>query len=250
MFRSTDDTAASGAETVSSDGMATPYFMLIQMNNAALLEAYATLGIAPRSKKVNEQKYPDGFSLGKALAPIAFGEQDKSEHPGKLHKDDKDFIAEAEKKTKGKAANALALGQQIASRFASNSGDGGDFGKMISAAMAAASLPQLDFDPDIFATGAAVLASSGGQSSATPDFAGSAPFTGMRPDYRPENAPAGPKRTTVRRHSKGAAHLNGDENMIPSMLASMYEIAKGRKRGAGTGKVIRPEDHIKGIFGL
>ena len=250
MFRSTKDKAPQPGETVSADGIATPYMMLVNMNNAALIEAYTTLGIAPAGKKVKDRKYPAGFSLDSALGGVAFGENDKTEHPGQLHAGGDDPIKEAESKTNGKAAGALALGKAAAARFGSNSGSGSSFGAMIDAAMTAASLPQVDFDLDAYAIGSAILANTGGQSSGTPDFAGSAPFTGMRADYRPESAPAGPKRTTARRYSTAATHVMGDELVIPSMLASIAEIAKGRKRGAGTGRVMKPEDHIKGLFGL
>lgn len=223
---------------MSSDGMATPYFMLIQMNNAALLEAYATLGIQASPADISETKFPAGFSLVKALDAIPFGEEDEAEHPGKIHESSADPIKEAEQTTTGKAADALALGRKIAGRFGSNSGDGGDFRALLDAAMAAASLPQIDFDPDIFATGAAVIGNTSAQSEMRPDFGGSAPFAGLRADYRPETARAGPKRDTVRRHSLNASHLGGEVQVVAGIVASIAEIKKARRRGAGTGRVV------------
>lgn len=235
MFRSTDPDEQPGTETVSAAGIATPYFMLVQMNNAALLEAYATLGISPRPAKIEEQLYPEDFSLVKALSGIAFGEEDQAEHPGKLHKDAEDPIAEAEGKTTGKAGGTLSLAAVIAGRFASNSGDGGDFGALVKAATAAAGLPELDFDPDTRATGTSILAAMGQQTSSVADFGGSAPFTGMRMDYRPETAPMGPKKLVANRHSFEGTH-SGSFDLLGSVAAAFEAIAKGRKRGAGTGR--------------
>jgi hypothetical protein len=235
MSRSTDDTADGGAETVSSDGMATPYFMLVQMNNASLLEAYATLGISPKPEKISERKYPSGFSATKALTAIPFGKEDKAEHPGKIHAEGFDPIKEAERTTKGKAADAIALGQKVAARFSSNSGGGGDFGTLIQTAMAAASLPEIDFDPDIFSTGAAVLANSAGHSSATPDFAGSAPFSGMRVDYRPETAPDEVHHAGTRPGSRASTHFvvtaekTAKSAVMLATLATRRHHMKGKK---------------------
>lgn len=235
------DGAAAGAETVSSSGIATPYFMLVQMNNASLLEAYATLGIQPRPAKIEERAYPDGFSLTKALAGLAFGQQDKAEHPGKVHSDSSDPIVEVERRTTGRADDAIALAKAISGRFGEQSGNGGDLGGMVAAAIAASGLPEIDFDPDTAGIGAAILGAVGSQTSSVPDFAGSAPFSGMRMDYRPETAPMGPKKFTANRHSYASTH-SGPPNILAAMTAAVAEIATGRKRGAGTGRKIRTPD--------
>ncbi len=237
MFRSTDTSAPQATQTVSADGIATPYFMLVQMNNAALLEAYATLDISPRPAKIEEHLYPEDFSLVKAMSGIAFGEEDRSEHPGKLHADAADPIAEAESQTTGQAQDTLSLAAAISGRFATSSGNGGDFGALVQTAMAAAGLPEMDFDPDTHSVGASILAALGAQTSSVPDFAGSAPFTGMRMDYRPETAPMGPKKLVANRHSFEGTHT-GSLNLSGTVAAVFNEITKGRRRGAGTGRKV------------
>lgn len=228
MFRSTEDQDSGGPEVVSSDGMATPYFMLIQMNNAALLEAYATLGIQAAPAEIKETQFPDGFSAVKALSPIPFGEKDEAEHPGKIHAKSLDPIKEAESTTNGKASGALALGQKVAGRFGGNSGSGGDFKALIEAAMAAASLPQLDFDPGIFGHGSDVIGNTSGNTSVAPNFGGSAAFAGLQPDYRPETAPTGPSR----KGERGAGKARHEWQSVPDiakLLKSMQSIVKTRQ---------------------
>lgn len=234
---STDTGAASATETISADGIATPYFMLVQMNNAALLEAYATLGISPRPAKIDERNHPDGFSLAKALGSIPFGRQDRAEHPGKIHKDAPDPIAEVESRTTGKVTDTLALAADIASRFAGQSGAAGDAASLFDAALASKGAPELDFDPDTSSIGRAVLAAMSNQTSSVPDFAGSAPFTGMRMDYRPETAPMGPKKTTANRHSFQSTH-SGPVDFNAALSAVVSQIMIARKRGAGTGRKV------------
>ncbi|AUH65258.1 hypothetical protein CX676_14700 [Paracoccus zhejiangensis] len=212
--------------------------MLIQMNNAALLEAYATLGISPRPAKIDEQAYPDGFSLAKALTGLPFGQEDKSEHPGKIHDGGSDPILEAERGTSGQADDTLSLAAAISARFKDQIGDGGELGALVKTAMAASGLHELDFDPDTFATGASVLASMKEMTSSVPDFAGTAPFSGMRMDYRPETAPMGPKKDTANRHSYESTHT-GQLNIPGTLDAVFSAILKSRKRGAGTGKTRR-----------
>lgn len=220
---------------MSPKGMATPYFMLVQMNNAALLEAYATLGIAPRPAEIEETRFPAGFSAIKALSPIPFGAEDVAEHPGEIHGSAFDPISEAEQITTGKAADALSLGQKVAARFGSNVGDGGDFKDLLDKAMAAASLPEIDFDPDIFATGAAILEASGKDGSVSADFAGSAPFTGFRADYRPETAPASVRHTGAQVHSVDSTHHMIADPKTAHAISDLAIIATRRHHLKGFG---------------
>lgn len=213
---------------VSSDGMATPYFMLIQMNNASLLEAYATLGIQAAPAEIKETQFPADFSALKALSPIPFGEKDTAEHPGKIHANSADPITEAEKMTKGKATDAIALGKKVAGRFSGNTSSGGDFKALIDTAMAAASLPQLDFDPAIFGHGADVIQNTTGNTSVAANFGGAAAFAGLQPDYRPETAPKGPKRLG----EKGAGKARHEWQAVPDVLKlvqSAQAIARTRQ---------------------
>lgn len=218
---------------VSSDGMATPYFMLIQMNNASLLEAYATLGISAAPAEITETKFPAGFSALKALSPIPFGEKDKVEHPGHLHNAGNDPIKEAERATKGRADDALALGKAIAARFGSNTGSGGDFKTLIDAARAAASLAQLDFDPDIFGVGADVLGNSTAEGSVSADGAGSAPFSGFRMDYRPETAPAPRRHTGAQYHSTDSTHHMLADPLLANIASKAAIFATRRHHNKG-----------------
>jgi hypothetical protein len=231
MFRSTEGDATPGVLT-------TPYFMLIQMNNAALLEAYATLGISPAPAKIEERAFPAGFSMEKALAGIPFGQEDVAQHPGHIHQDAADPIAEAEGTTQGTVTATLSLGRAVAGRFASNSGDGGAFSALIDKALAAAALGS-NFDDLAAAIGGSVIGVTAGQSSIVPDGGGAGPFAGLRPDYRPETAPNGPQKTTASRRSFEAAHV-GSVNVAAVMAATFDVIAQGRRRGAGTGRAIRP----------
>lgn len=236
MFRSTDaPTTDQDSQTVSAGGMATPYFMLIQMNNAALLEAYATLGIQPVVAEIKDCQFPDGFNLTAALAPMPRGAEDRAEHPGKIFANAEDPIKEVEGQTHGSADNILSLAQSVASRFGEMISDGADFGAMIENALTMTKLPGLDFDPDIIATGASVLANSSGITSATSDFAGQAPFSGFRADYRPETAPGGGKKTTPRKHSLAAKYVVRDGGFEAALTKVAQEVYRSRDRGAGTG---------------
>ena len=235
MFRSTED-QYSGPEVVASDGMATPYFMLIQMNNASLLEAYATLGIEAAPAEIKETNFPAEFSAAKALSPIPFGEKDTAEHPGKTHSSGIDPIEEAENMTKGKAVDAIALGKKIAGRFAGNISGGGDFKTLIDAAMAAASLPEIDFDPAIFAHGSEIIAASSTDSSIVADPAGSAPFSGFRMDYRPETAPAAKRHTGAQYHSIDSTHHMLADPLAANMVAKAAIFSTRRHHAKGQNK--------------
>lgn len=235
MFRSTDQSAQAESATVGADGVVTPYYMLIQMNNASLLEAYATLGIQPVAAEIEEKQFPDGFNLIAALTPVPRGAEDRAEHPGKALAEAGDPIKEVEDQTHGSADETLSLAKTIAGRFDEMISDGADFGAMIENAITMTSLPGVDFDPDILVTGASILGNSAGTTSATPDFAGHAPFTGFRPDYRPETAPAGLKKTTPRKHSLAAKYIVKDGGAEAALLRIFQEVYASRNRGTGTG---------------
>lgn len=240
MFKSTSDTTESGKNSQSGNNIGTPYFMLVQMNNASLLEAYATLGIQPVVSEIKEKNYPNNFSLGSAFAPQGIGEQDVSEHPGNIYKQSNDPIKETESSTHGAATETVSLAQKIASRFNDMVGDGGDFGALVDSAIMAANLPGVDFDPSVQNTGSCVLGAVGNLSSCTHDPAGASPFTGFRADYRPETAPAGIKRNGLKKHSLAETHIVRNGDTFSAMMAILREIKRSRAHGTGIKNRARP----------
>lgn len=235
MFRSTDD---QGAAPPPASQLQTPYFMLVQMNNAPLLEAYATLGIQPVSAKIEEKQFPKGFSLAAAAQAQPIGVQNRAQHPGQIYADGADPIAEMEGATHGKAAEMSSLSLTIAGRFADMVGGGGDFSAMIDTMLAMAALPGLDFAGDAAATGAAMLQATEAQSSCRADPAGQAPFTGFRADYRPETAPTDHVAPGTPDHP--SALLQQGFNMLGAIgaigaeiMATRHHRSRGRPPGGG-----------------
>lgn len=165
--------------------------MLIQMNNASLLEAYATLGIEPAAEDIEERKLPKNFNLSQGFKPHTIGTKAASEHPGDLYGNGPDPIKELEEATHGKADNILTLAAKISARFETMSGEGADFAAFIDNALAMAKLPGTDFDPSVLGVGAEMFGKSAEHSCVRSDPAGQSPFSGFRADYRPETAPDG-----------------------------------------------------------
>lgn len=236
MFRSTDPPAApSEVQTVSASGVATPYFMLVQMNNAALLEAYETLGITPSATTIEEQRFPAGFSMAQALTPHEFGAEDQAVHSGNPYAGGADPIREVEAETHGTADEMRSFARKVIGRFGGMSSDGSDFGAAVTDAMDRAAGPGTDFDLSVLLTGMAMIGKSAPISTCTADAAGQLPFTGFRADYRPETAPAGLAKTTLRKHSLGARHVvaSGGAKMFLDQV--FQEVYRARDRGAGKG---------------
>lgn len=217
----------------SAGALKTPYFLLVQMNNAPLVEAYATLGIEPVASEIEERRYPKGLDLDEAFKSHCFGAEDKAEHPGTAFARGGDPIRETEAGTHGAADETLSLAEQIAGRFPDMVSDGADFGAMVAQALEMAKLPGLDFDPDILGVGAVILGQSASVSSCTPDLAGQAPFSGFRADYRPESAPLGPKKVTPRRRSFQARFIERDGGFSAGLARVAGEIFSARRRGHG-----------------
>ena len=235
MFRSTDASAdPAEIQTVSASGVATPYFMLVQMNNAALLEAYETLGIAPSATKIEEQRFPAGFGMAQALAPHEFGAEDQAVHSGNPF-GGADPIREVEAETHGTADEMRSFARKVIGRFSAMSSDGSDFGDAVMAALDRAAGPGTDFDLSVLRTGMAMIGKSAAISTCTADGAGQLPFTGFRADYRPETAPAGLAKTTLRKHSLGARHVLAPGGAAMALAQAFQEIYRARDRGAGRG---------------
>lgn len=240
MFRSTDASAAPREiQTVSASGVATPYFMLVQMNNAALLEAYETLGIAPSATKIEEQRFPAGFSTAQALTPHEFGADDRAVHSGNPY-GGADPIREVEAETHGAADEMRSFARKVIGRFGGMSSDGSDFGDAVTAAMDRAAGPGTDFDLSVLQIGIAMIDGSAPISTCTADAAGQLPFTGFRADYRPETAPAGLAKTTLRKHSLDARHVIAPGGAAMFLAQAFQEIYRARDRGAGRGDKAPP----------
>lgn len=235
MFRSTDAAAdPTESQTVSASGVATPYFMLVQMNNAALLEAYETLGIAPSATEIEEQRFPTGFNMSQALTPHEFGAEDRAVHSGNPYGGD-DPIHEVEAETHGTADEMRSFARKVIGRFSAMSSDGSDFGEAVTTALERAAGPGTDFDLSVLQMGSAMIGKSAPISTCAADSAGQLPFTGFRADYRPETAPAGLARTTLRKHSLGARHVVAPGGAAMALAQAFQEIYRARDRGAGSG---------------
>lgn len=235
MFRSTDASAAPrDIQTVSASGVATPYFMLVQMNNAALLEAYETLGIAPSATKIEELRFPAGFSMAQALTSHEFGAEDRAVHPGNPY-GGADPIREVEAETHGTADEMRSFAGKVIGRFGGMSSDGSDFGDAVTAAMDRAAGPGTDFDLSVLNLGHAMIDRTAPISTCTADAAGQLPFTGFRADYRPETAPAGLAKTAVRKYSLDARHVVAPGGAMMFLTRAFQEIYRARDRGAGRG---------------
>ena len=240
MFRSTDASAdPAEIQTVSASGVATPYFMLVQMNNAALLEAYETLGIAPSATKIEKQRFPAGFGMAQALAPHEFGAEDQAVHSGNPF-GGADPIREVEAETHGTADEMRSFARKVIARFGAMSSDGSDFGDAVTTALERAAGPGTDFDLSVLLTGSAMIGKSAPISTCTADGAGQLPFTGFRADYRPETAPAGLAKTTLRKHSLGARHVLAPGGAAMVLAQAFQEIYRARDRGAGSGDKAPP----------
>lgn len=240
MFRSTDASETpQESQTVSASGVATPYFMLVQMNNAALLEAYETLGIAPSATKIEKQRFPAGFSMAQALTPHEFGAEDQAVHSGNPY-GGADPIREVEAETHGTADEMRSFARKVIARFSGMSSDGSDFGDAVSAALDRAAGPGTDFDLSVLQTGIAMIERSAPISTCTADGAGQLPFTGFRADYRPETAPAGLAKNTLRKHSLAARYVVAPGGAAMFLSQAFQEIYRARDRGAGRGDKAAP----------